>query len=98
MMISRTIGYQAKNAKHSTAPIRNPCADPFRCTRHGSSRFSRTVKAKPQARAGSPAGLSPAGVNGALTPAGWGECAIHPKEAAGSAVVGEDLVDLAGGA
>src|ERR1700689_4389377 len=29
-MISRHIGYQAKNAKHSTAPMRNPCADALR--------------------------------------------------------------------
>ena len=30
MMISRTIGYQEKKAKQSTAPIRNPCADRLR--------------------------------------------------------------------
>src|SRR6266516_2033811 len=28
--ISRHIGYQEKNRKQSTAPIRNPCADTFR--------------------------------------------------------------------
>src|ERR1700722_415454 len=30
MMISRTIGYQEKSAKHSTAPMRNPCAERLR--------------------------------------------------------------------
>jgi hypothetical protein len=30
MMISRAIGYQEKNAKHNTAPMRNPCAERLR--------------------------------------------------------------------
>src|SRR5580692_5113849 len=30
MMISRTIGYQEKSTKHSTAPMRNPCAERLR--------------------------------------------------------------------
>src|SRR3989442_15907872 len=30
MMISRAIGYQEKSAKHSTAPMRNPCAERLR--------------------------------------------------------------------
>ncbi len=30
MMISRTMGYQEKSAKHSTAPMRNPCAERLR--------------------------------------------------------------------
>ena len=30
MMISRTIGYQEKNEKHSTAPMRNAQAPAFR--------------------------------------------------------------------
>ena len=32
MMTSRTIGYQEKNVKQSTAPIRKPCADRLRRT------------------------------------------------------------------
>src|SRR3984885_15299604 len=32
MTISRAIGNHEKNAKHSTAPIRNPCADTLRWT------------------------------------------------------------------
>ena len=44
MMNSRTIGYQEKNEKQSTAPIRNPQAAAFRRAR-GSTALGRRLAA-----------------------------------------------------
>ena len=44
MMNSRTIGYQEKKEKQSTAPIRNPQAAPFRRAR-GSTALGRRLAA-----------------------------------------------------
>ena len=44
MMTSRTIGYQEKNEKQSTAPIRNPQAAPLRRAL-GSSDLGRRPRA-----------------------------------------------------
>src|SRR5579859_6490450 len=49
MMISRTIGYQEKKAKHSTAPIRNPYAERLRLASGASWRAELPRAALPPA-------------------------------------------------
>src|SRR5579862_4589312 len=59
MVTSRTIGYQEKNVKQSTAPIRKPCADRLRRT-FGPSRPAVPARAARGSALGSRSVATPA--------------------------------------